>query len=250
MLRSYADFGKARLLKGLATKVVLHPKELQHPVEVRSWLEYRILRKILRRNAYEIARKDIDPVTILDAGANVGFSAVYFASRYPRTQICAVEPDEGNFRQLQKNCAPYSNIDCVYGAICGTPRKLFVVNPVNRIDSFQVRDEGVAASRPVDGITVSQLLNRMGWDRISLLKMDIEGSEEEVFRENAEAWIGLVDVFAIEVHDTEERQASRALFAALAATDRSYALRPKGENLIIKMYPSAPKDNAEYRVHA
>src|SRR5689334_12581239 len=35
-----------------------------------------------------------EPSVIIDAGANVGMSAVYFAQRYPGAKIIAVEPDE------------------------------------------------------------------------------------------------------------------------------------------------------------
>src|SRR5262245_6544574 len=40
------------------------------------------------------------PTWILDLGGHIGFSAVWFAHRFPGVPILAVEPDEDNFRLL------------------------------------------------------------------------------------------------------------------------------------------------------
>ena len=36
------------------------------------------------------------PATILDLGANIGWTAIYFARRYPHARIACVEPMSGN----------------------------------------------------------------------------------------------------------------------------------------------------------
>src|SRR5580700_93674 len=43
------------------------------------------------------------PATILDLGANIGFSAIYFARRYPGSRIACVEPVPDNVRLLTRN---------------------------------------------------------------------------------------------------------------------------------------------------
>ena len=40
---------------------------------------------------------------IIDAGANIGASAAYFALTYPTAIIAAIEPDLGNFELLRRN---------------------------------------------------------------------------------------------------------------------------------------------------
>jgi FkbM family methyltransferase len=47
---------------------------------------------------------------------------------------------------------------------------------------------------------IGTLLKESGFERISILKVDIEGSEAEVFRSNYEPWIGKVDHMVIELH--------------------------------------------------
>ena len=44
------------------------------------------------------------PRVVLDAGANVGFSSVYFNLLFPTARIYALEPDEDNYNMLVR-CA-------------------------------------------------------------------------------------------------------------------------------------------------
>src|SRR4051812_47172767 len=53
---------------------------------------------------------------IVDCGANIGASAMYFALEYPRATIIAVEPESANFTLLEKNAEGFS-IECVRAAI-------------------------------------------------------------------------------------------------------------------------------------
>src|SRR5688572_29263736 len=50
------------------------------------------------------------PRFIIDAGANIGLSALFFAREYPEATIVPVEVDGGNFDLLQHNTRSYSSI--------------------------------------------------------------------------------------------------------------------------------------------
>jgi hypothetical protein len=47
------------------------------------------------------------PRVIVDVGANIGLSSIYFAIHYPNARILALEPEESNFRLLRKNVQYY-----------------------------------------------------------------------------------------------------------------------------------------------
>ena len=47
---------------------------------------------------------------IVDGGANVGYSSIFFANAYPDATVLAVEADEEAFALIQKNCAPFDRI--------------------------------------------------------------------------------------------------------------------------------------------
>src|SRR5688500_19248701 len=62
--------------------------------------------KIFISREYDLSFVDVDPRTIVDVGANVGYASVYFASKYPRARIIAVEPEATDFALLKRNTAP------------------------------------------------------------------------------------------------------------------------------------------------
>jgi Methyltransferase FkbM domain len=63
-------------------------------------------------------------------------------------------------------------------------------------------------------VTVPEIMREHGLDRIDLLKVDIEGSEMEVFS-HADAWIGSVDAISVELHDRFKPGCSSAFFKAV-----------------------------------
>ncbi len=64
-------------------------------------------------------------------------------------------------------------------------------------------------SKPLD---ISSLISGSGHDRISILKIDIEGAEAVLFRENYELWLGFVDHIVIELHDDSAFGSASDLF--------------------------------------
>lgn len=231
----FEDFLKLQYARALKREVSVHPRSLKHPVKINSKIEFKMMHSICLKKSYSFGKIRWTPETIIDAGANVGFAAVYFASRFPNASICAVEPEKNNFERLSENCAPFQNITCVHGALTDRVKKLSLYNDEGRIDSFKVLSSSESSGEHLlQGYSIPALLEKMGWSRIGLLKMDIEGSESEVFGNSFEDWINLVDMFAIEVHDTAENQCTKSVFRALEKIDVGYALRPRGENLFIE----------------
>ncbi len=57
------------------------------------------------------------PQTIIDGGGNIGLFSVLMANRYPKARIFAIEPDPGNFSQLQKNTANYPTVTPINAGI-------------------------------------------------------------------------------------------------------------------------------------
>src|SRR5262249_7612430 len=67
-----------------------------------------------------------------------------------------------------------------------------------------------------DGIDIGSLLASSGYERVSILKMDVEGAEAVVFGENHQSWLGRVDAIAIELHDDSIfGRGSKVFFSAI-----------------------------------
>ena len=67
---------------------------------------------VFLRQEYRFDAKT-SPRTIVDAGANIGLSSIYFSNRFPGAKIIAIEPEDGNFEMLKRNTMPYDNIIAV-----------------------------------------------------------------------------------------------------------------------------------------
>ena len=68
-------------------------------------------------------------------------------------------------------------------------------------------------------------MQRLGFEKIDLLKIDIEGAELDVFSENYERWIGAFNYMIVEVHDELRAGCSRAVMTAVGGDDAKYFLR-------------------------
>ena len=58
--------------------------------------------EVFEHNYYRLPVKSA-PETILDLGANIGLTAVYFGRLFPRAQLACVEPVPANQRVLEQN---------------------------------------------------------------------------------------------------------------------------------------------------
>jgi FkbM family methyltransferase len=153
------------------------------------------------------------PKLIIDAGAHVGFATLYYANRWPEARIIAVEPEANNCRLLRMNCASYPNVTIIEGALWHERTRLQIVNPDALSWAFQVDKclEPNSQGNPVEAYTVSDLLKIGGESRISLLKIDIEGAEYNVFSYNPQPWLDKVDGILIELHDRFRPGSRKAL---------------------------------------
>lgn len=137
---------------------------------------------------------------VVDAGANIGLTSVFIASRHPDARIYAIEPEDGNFELLQKNTAPFVQIHCIRGALWGRDEPVEIISPDAQDWAFRVGGRSSAGSALVPGYRVSSFASTHGESRISLLKMDIEGAELDVLRDAA-SWVGMVENIIIELHE-------------------------------------------------
>jgi FkbM family methyltransferase len=156
---------------------------------------------------------------IIDCGANVGFSSLYFSLRFPEAAIVCLEPEKGNFEELSKRqLGPYAL--CLRAAIASTDGQVNVVDPGTGNWGFRTVIDRDGAEEPVAAYSVGTTVEfGRKWGRVApfLIKIDIEGFEAELFSRNYE-WLDEIPVMIIEVHDRfgGEIPKSRNLWRAVA----------------------------------
>jgi FkbM family methyltransferase len=173
------------------------------------------------------------PEYIVDCGANVGYSSLYFAARYPSARIIAIEPDASNFEVLEQNVQDVPTIAPVRAAIWNVSKKLALadggVGHWGMRVAFGGDDQVPEDSDLVEGVTIPKLMSRYSFPRIDLLKVDIEGAELELFSEQPQ-WLERVKVIAIELHDRFRPGCAETFEAATRDFSRRWT---RGENTFV-----------------
>ena len=161
-----------------------------------------------------------DGEVVVDVGANVGLFAILVARQNPRCRVIALEPFAENFRYLRDNIARAcpGNASChqlALGSSFGSghmqtvgSRSLDHVLQLQNASAggpdTQVRSavvDGAAGSETISVIPLSGIFELAGAPEIDFLKVDIEGSERDVFAAVAPDVLRRIKRIAMEYHD-------------------------------------------------
>lgn len=148
-------------------------------------------------NAIYDFRCETDSPLIIDGGANIGLSVIFFKQRFPNAKIIAFEADPKIFQVLTHNVGAMSFDDVTL-----IQKALWTEETTLRFDS-----EGADAGRiGIDGLDVANSIEvptiRLSTyldQSIDFLKLDIEGAEVDVIAE-AQAQLGHVERMFVEFH--------------------------------------------------
>jgi len=134
---------------------------------------------------------------IIDAGANIGASAVYFALAFPQALIVAIEPEAENFRLLQRNTEGL-RVHCLQAALASSPGKAKVIDPGE--GHWGYRTEQAADGAGIPCVTIPEICDMARPHFPFIVKIDIEGAEGDVFSRNT-AWVARTPIIIVELHD-------------------------------------------------
>jgi FkbM family methyltransferase len=180
----------------------------------------------------ELCRSGFIPI-IIDAGANIGASAIWFAKIFPQAKILAIEPDATNAACCRINVKNFANVEIIEAAIGSSPGFASLKNESN--DAWAVQTERINEKEGVRICKVTELLEAFPSGRLFIIKIDIEGFEADLFDRNT-AWLEEVAAILIEPHDWLLPGKGSSLTFQKAIASHSFEILLKGENLIyIKM---------------
>ena len=116
---------------------------------------------------------------IIDAGANIGLSVLYFKRLHPRSRIIAFEPDPTIFEVLNKNVASsqLDQVDTRQAAVWTEDGELRFFSEGSLAGSSEVdlRAQGLATM-----VRAERLKPLLQNEKVDFLKIDIEGAENAV----------------------------------------------------------------------
>lgn len=190
------------------------------------------------RAAYDAQLAAGEVPLVIDCGANIGLSALYYAHHLPKARIVGIEPDAGNVALAQRNTAHLPLVEIIAAAVHDTPGVLEIANPDAEKFAFITREVaaggspgaggGTGGSICVPAVTIDGLMARYGAKSVLIVKVDIEGAEATMFRSNTR-WLGRCRLLTVETHDWlfPGQRTSRSLFKAVEGRD--FEVIHKGE---------------------
>lgn len=195
-----------------------------------------VLNQVILQNEYAplydmiSQREDRNEIkVIVDVGANIGVTTLYFSSLFPKASIYAIEPSGRNFEILQENI-DVNGIAAfpINKALLASPAKVKLINTFRDKRDWSTRVVRSECENDIEAVAFTDLKLALGLDKIDILKIDIEGHEVELF--NSKAFLSeleTVKFIAIEIHEEEADRI--AIINTLQK--HGYTLISKGETL-------------------
>ena len=199
--------------------------DITHWEQGKKLLEYH---KLLSKNKESL---------IIDAGANIGASAVYFSKKFTNALVFSIEPDEANFELLKMNTSGL-NVFNFKGAIADVDGEVFFEDPGRSDWGFMTKSLNSLDISPntkkVRSISPQSILSHHSCQNANplILKIDIEGGEEALVSGNTD-WLGAFPLVIIELHDwmLPFSGSSRNFIKSLNQHDFDFLYR--GENIFL-----------------
>jgi len=164
-----------------------------------------LYRDVFLSGTYFFKTNILNPV-IIDCGANIGMSVLFFKWLYPNSIIYAFEPSPSIFEMLQKNISAnkLENVFCYNVALADKTATVQFFEPDGIAGSLtgslsHERNDGTPVE--VQAMPLSAFIRENNITSIDYLKMDIEGAETAVINEMAAAQtMDLIKQAGIEYH--------------------------------------------------
>ena len=180
---------------------------LRQPMRMRRSDVY-TLAEVFHQREYALVTPLPAAPVVVDCGANVGLSALWFLGTYPGATVHCLEPDPDNVRLLRANLGGRPDVHVHPVAAGAAPgRGTLHLSVHGALHALGPAEGDSGATREVAVTDLAGLMATHGIPRIDLLKLDVEGSEFDVVRGLAPR---LADVHVItgELHETRVDEAA------------------------------------------
>jgi FkbM family methyltransferase len=186
--------------------------------------EYHSLKNdVFRENSYEFETDNPFPI-IIDAGANIGLSALYFKKMYPGSKIIAIEPMPVNYQLLEQNVFENNLQDILTYDLAISHKSGTLTLHTDTENNWhstasvvkgnwtgtQNTEEIEVETKPLTYF-INEALTNFNVQYIDLLKLDIEGAEQKVLLPAKRLIQDKVKFINCEFHPHSEQSVSKVV---------------------------------------
>lgn len=188
-------------------------------VYLRDEADQSVYNEIFKLREYRSADEVIKTAkhAIIDVGAHAGFFSMYCRALNEKVKIFAVEPEPNNLELLKRHLVENKilGVKVVAGAMAGQSEERRLVLSADshnhRLAQPIFRDEEDADKTiAVKAFSFADFCKQNKIKKISLLKMDIEGGEYELFDSMSDADFAMVNYVILEYHNGYEARGNGA----------------------------------------
>lgn len=165
-----------------------------------------LLKELFEFEIYRFKSDTKEPL-IIDCGANIGLSAIYFKRLYPNAKIIAFEPDPKIFSYLERNIASFGfeGVELINKALWSDEAELEFYS--EGADGGRIKEAG--DREKIVKIKTEKLSKHLS-QKVDFLKLDIEGAEYEVLNECKHLLDNVENIF-IEYHSFVDKKQNLSL---------------------------------------
>ncbi|MCK4782106.1 MAG: FkbM family methyltransferase [Desulfobacteraceae bacterium] len=134
--------------------------------------------EIFKKQIYRFNANTKSPL-IIDCGANIGLSVIYFKKLFPESRVIAFEPDETIFGVFKKNVTTFgfTDVQLIQKALWSSETMLKFHQ--EGADGGRIAKPGDDKIIEVPSVRLKEYLR----EPVDFLKLDVEGAETEVLRD-------------------------------------------------------------------
>lgn len=171
--------------------------------------DYLVFKQIFITKEYELIRSilsinNFSNLNIIDAGANIGLTSLFFFKDFPNTNFFCIEPDKSNL-EIALNNFNNNNIKNykIYNkALTEDSKKSYSIDRSFRDGLDWAISVYEDSSGIIESITINDIIIENNLTEISFLKIDIEGAERFLFeKEDNLTFLKVTKIISIEIHD-------------------------------------------------
>lgn len=167
--------------------------------------DFLVLREIVLEREYQLP-DGFNPRTVVDLGAHIGLASLFFSVVLGDPKVVALEADPALVTQTKANTSGH-NVTVLNAAIASeSGKRSFFTSDESWANSFE-RTLPQQQEIEIEALSLADVLDRAGLERVDLMKIDVEGAEwglltDPAFTARADAIVG--ELHGVDGHHPHE----------------------------------------------